>query len=379
MSNESLSGLKEKAKYCPHCGERLPHEVTSCPNCGKQIIGEVQITGAVKRPTSLTIIAVGWSVGALLFVSQIPSAGFLYVRGLVYLCAAIGLLLGKRWAYELSIIAAVLGIILGTIFAQPAPTDFTFFYGTERVNLLPLLWAAVVWFFVTRPDAKKYLGVTKGISSSERGGMYCPQCGTKNEEESTLCSNCGAPLGVEEKEGAPLGVEEKEGAPPELEREIPEKKRKWKIVAIFFVAVAVFAAVGYYFLGEDLILTDIIFCTSKPSDRSYDEKPDATYINGETAWMYFECYNFQSSKKNNDYVVSFSVKVEIFDSRGFLIGEVKYPAEGSEKVKPSYVWFYFWIDTEGSEEGEYTIRITVTDKLSGKSGTTEGSFFITKE
>jgi hypothetical protein len=50
--------------------------------------------------------------------------------------------------------------------------------------------------------------------------VYCPECGTENEEEATYCTKCGAPL----KEGAPREFvsrrrEEKDERPEKYEKE----------------------------------------------------------------------------------------------------------------------------------------------------------------
>jgi uncharacterized protein (DUF983 family) len=162
MSNESLPGLEEKAKYCPHCGEKLEYEDTSCPNCGKQIT-DMQVTGVVKRPLSLTIIAAIWFLGGLnnvytfISVMYLGSAVWASLRlalGLIYISTAFGLWIGKRWSYRLAFIAAGMGIILGTISIVSTPQ-----MSQVSFNLIPLIWAAIVYYYITKPHAKEYLGV----------------------------------------------------------------------------------------------------------------------------------------------------------------------------------------------------------------------------
>ena len=92
--------------------------------------------------------------------------------------------------------------------------------------------------------------------------------------------------------------------------------------------------------------------------------------------MYLECSEFECKEKNNEFVTSFKVKLEVFDSQGICIAEITEPLEFSEKVKPPYATFNFWIDTHRLKEGEYTVRITVIDTVSGKDATIEGSFII---
>ena len=368
MSNESLSGL-EKAKYCPHCGKKLEYEGTPCPSCGKQIT-DVQ-TGAVKRPLSLTIIAAIWFIAGLnnflnpiSTLAVISTAYWAYLKfglGAIYIGTAIGLLTGKRWSYNLAFVAAGLGVILGTVSIISNLQMFRI-----NFNLVPFIWAVIVWYYLNGPTAKMYLGITKEIPP-ENGSMYCPQCGTENDKGRTHCSNCDALLVLEKMDSKTL------------ERGILGI-RNWKIVAsVLVVAAAISAGVGYYLMEEHLELTDIVFCTSEPAHRSYDQKPDAAYICGETVWMYLECYDFQYVEEVNTYVCSFYVTLEVFDSRGSCIGKIEQPIEASEKVKPPYAWFNFWIETDGLEEGEYSVRITVKDESSGKDGTTTGSFTVTKK
>ena len=128
---------------------------------------------------------------------------------------------------------------------------------------------------------------------------------------------------------------------------------------------------------KGLTLTDIVFCTREPSARSYDQKPDAAYKRGEKVWMYLECSGFQCKEENNEYAVSCKVKLEVFDEQGTCIAETTNPLEISNEVKPPYVWLNFWIDTHRLKEGEYIVRITVIDTVSGRGGTIEGSFFVT--
>ena len=80
--------------------------------------------------------------------------------------------------------------------------------------------------------------------------------------------------------------------------------------------------------------------------------------------------------KNDDYLISFHIELQVFDSQGICVIEFEQPMEISEKIEPDYVWLYFWIETNDFKGGDYTVHITITDTVSRKRGTTKGTFFI---
>lgn len=126
------------------------------------------------------------------------------------------------------------------------------------------------------------------------------------------------------------------------------------------------------------MLTDITFCVNEPADRSYEPKPDPTYIKGETVWMYLEGFKFRYKEEDYLYVISFDSRMELYDEQGNLIREGTQRMDMPSSKKPVYIWFTFWIDTSVLEEGVYTVRITITDRLSGRSATSEGIFSVVK-
>jgi len=160
--NESLSESDEETRICPHCGSKLAYGVSFCPSCGKQIAGDVHSAGAVKRPLSLTIIAAIWFFIGVIYIlnsiSVLTAATvwtyLTFALGVLSGGTAFGLWTGKRWSYNCAFIAAVLYIILGTLSVTSSSQTFHVSF-----NFLPLLWAVVVFYYVRKPDAKKYLGV----------------------------------------------------------------------------------------------------------------------------------------------------------------------------------------------------------------------------
>lgn len=129
---------------------------------------------------------------------------------------------------------------------------------------------------------------------------------------------------------------------------------------------------------EKFTLTDIIFCASEPADRSYDQKHDPTYVPGETVWIYLEAFKFETREEGYFYVMSFDYTLEVYDEQGnYILGGPDHIEESSSE-DPVYVWFRFWIETSGFEEGAYTVKIVMTDTFSKQSATSEGTFYLVK-
>lgn len=150
--------------------------------------------------------------------------------------------------------------------------------------------------------------------------------------------------------------------------------RKWTSVAVVIILLAGCGCIRQ----EKFTLTDITFCASKPADRAYDQKLDPTYVQGDTVWIYMEAFRFQSEEEGYLYVMSFDATLELYDAQGKFIRGGKEHIKTSSDREPVYMWFRFWIGTEDLE-GTYTVRIIITDTLSGESAASEGTFFIVKE
>lgn len=132
-------------------------------------------------------------------------------------------------------------------------------------------------------------------------------------------------------------------------------------------------------IGQEVFtLTDITFCINEPFDRSYEQNRDATYVQGETVWIYFEAFRFETRQEENTFMAVFEMTLELLDSEGTVILKGAQHLDIPSEEEPSYLWFKYWIDTRDLEEGVYTVRITAIDNLSGESATSESTFSVVK-
>ena len=133
-------------------------------------------------------------------------------------------------------------------------------------------------------------------------------------------------------------------------------------------------------IGQEVFtLTDITFCTNEPFDRSYEQNRDAVYSRGETVWLYFEAFRFETKQEKDAFVAVFEITLELLDREGTSILKGAQHLDIPSEETPSYLWFKYWIDTQDLEEGIYTVRITAIDNVSGESSTSEGTFSVVKE
>lgn len=146
---------------------------------------------------------------------------------------------------------------------------------------------------------------------------------------------------------------------------------KWSVFAVL-VAIFVSGCIGQ----EKFTVTDITFCNAEPFDRSYSRNPDAAYTTGDIVWVYMEVFRFEYLEEEEGYVSYFDSTLEVFDAQGTSQGEVTQSIEVPSDTKPVYMWFKFWIDTVDLGEGTYTVVVTITDTISKKSATTEGTFSV---
>jgi hypothetical protein len=119
------------------------------------------------------------------------------VVGLLYLGLAWGLWTGKGWAWVLSLILAVLGIIVSVISLVRGA------FGP----LIVLILDAIIVFYLFRPNVRTFFGEYKPTtmpppatqplqSTIQPTGMarFCSNCGGPVQANEKFCSHCGKPL-----------------------------------------------------------------------------------------------------------------------------------------------------------------------------------------
>jgi ABC-type branched-subunit amino acid transport system permease subunit len=119
------------------------------------------------------------------------------VVGLLYLGLAWGLWTGKGWAWVLSLILAVLGIIVSLISLVRGG------FGT----LIVLILDAIIVFYLFRPNVRTFFGeykptpmppaATRPLQSTVQpmgGARFCSNCGAPVQGNEKFCSHCGQPL-----------------------------------------------------------------------------------------------------------------------------------------------------------------------------------------
>lgn len=127
---------------------------------------------------------------------------------------------------------------------------------------------------------------------------------------------------------------------------------------------------------EPFTTTDITFCVSEPFDRSYNQMLDAVYTQGDIAWIYMEVFKFSYIKEDLLYTAYFDTALNVYDEKGITCHEGTRSQRIPFQKEPVYAWFSFWIDTIKLKEGVYTVKITITDTISGETVVTEGMFTV---
>lgn len=119
------------------------------------------------------------------------------IFGILYLVAAYGLWIGKGWAWWLTIILSILGLMGGLMYM----------IGGLPYGIIPIAIDILIIYYFTRPNVKAFFG--KGVSvlppppsilpsSDKYSTIRCPNCGHNNPSNFNYCGKCGAPLTEEE-------------------------------------------------------------------------------------------------------------------------------------------------------------------------------------
>jgi len=119
------------------------------------------------------------------------------VIGLLYLGLAWGLWTGKGWAWILSLVLAFLGIIVSIISLV----------GRSFGTLIVLILDAIIVFYLFRPNVRAFFGEYKPTTAPPAliqpvqstiqpagGARFCSNCGAPVQLNEKFCSHCGRPI-----------------------------------------------------------------------------------------------------------------------------------------------------------------------------------------
>ncbi len=136
--------------------------------------------------------------------------------------------------------------------------------------------------------------------------------------------------------------------------------------------------------GSEFKITNVVFCSESPEDyMKYKEQPNGTYKPGDVVWIYMNLNNVKY-KQNPDssyeihipeHLVVKGPKDEVLLDGNFLTEPIPF----SKERDMNQVYLTNNINTIAElEDGEYTVNITVTDKLSNKTASVNTKFYLKK-
>jgi hypothetical protein len=108
----------------------------------------------INRPLGVVIIAVLTAIGGIIFLASgavllLIGIGIIFLAlGIVFLVMAYGLWNGKPWAWTITLILSVIGIILAIISIS---------FGNIG-SILSIILHGVVIYYLYRPNVKVYFG-----------------------------------------------------------------------------------------------------------------------------------------------------------------------------------------------------------------------------
>lgn len=150
-----------------------------------------------------------------------------------------------------------------------------------------------------------------------------------------------------------------------------------KSCAVIFCIIGMALFSGCVGKEDSFMITEIIFCTDEPSDRSYQQKSDSTYTQGEIIWIYLECFRCEVTMDGEAYVAQIHTILEIIDDTETCMKTESQFMEIPTTAHPIYIWLTFRIRTDALVPGTYTLSLTVEDTLSGETATSRKAFSIT--
>ena len=120
----------------------------------------------------------------------------LFVVALLYLGLAWGLWTGKGWAWVISLILAVLGIVAALVFLV----------GGVLWAIVGLILDAIIVFYLFTPNVRSFFGERKPAAmpppatqppqspTQPTSARFCSNCGAPVQSNEKFCEHCGKPL-----------------------------------------------------------------------------------------------------------------------------------------------------------------------------------------
>lgn len=122
-------------------------------------------------------------------------------------------------------------------------------------------------------------------------------------------------------------------------------------------------------------------CSDIGEGGDYTVQPDATFDRGDDVGLYFEVPGITIKGVDGKFEVwsKFS-ELKLFDPNGDIVASAVDIAEYHDATldeAPNFGWFYAWYETtEEDIQGQYRFEFTVTDELSGATGTGSATFTL---
>ena len=128
-----------------------------------------------------------------------------------------------------------------------------------------------------------------------------------------------------------------------------------------------------------LSIRNVELCSAVSEDGDYTVQPGATFDRGDTAYLYFEVPGITVKAVDGKFEcwTKFSV-LKIFDPNGDMIGHMVDFGEFhwvDMDEPPKFGWYCWWYESSTDDEpGQYRFEFTITDELSGATGTGSAYF-----
>lgn len=137
-------------------------------------------------------------------------------------------------------------------------------------------------------------------------------------------------------------------------------------------------------ISDDFKITNLLFCSEAPEAyMKYIEQPNATYKPGDVVWIYMNLNNVKY-KQNPDSSYEIFILEHLLvkgpDGEILLDGDLlTEPITFSKERDMNQVYLTNNINTSAElKDGEYTVNITVADRLSNKTASINTQFYLKK-